>query len=359
VLPATVAAFAYAMTPYTLSLAARISVILLPFAGLPWLIAFAIRAIRNGGWRDPALFALVVFTVGGVNATALVFAGIAPLLWFPFAVWGAKEATFRQAATAFARIGALTLVTSLWWIAGLMMQGRYGIDILRYTETAKVVAAASVAPEVLRGLGYWFFYGGDRLGPWIEPSVEYTQRLWLIAVTYLTPILALLAGAMSRWKYRAYFVTLVFVGTFIAVGAHPWDDAPVAGEWWQSLLLSDRGLALRSTPRAVPLVALGLAVFLGAGLAAIARRAPRTARPLGAALIVLAIAGLPPLYTGGMVATNLQRPEEIPSYWTDAANALDQGPHDTRVFEVPGTDFASYRWGNTVDPITPGLIDRP
>jgi arabinofuranan 3-O-arabinosyltransferase len=305
------------------------------------------------------LFALVVFTVGGVNATALVFVGLGPLLWFPFAVWGTKEASIRQAGAAFARIGALTLVTSLWWIAGLMMQGRYGIDILRYTETAKVVAAASVAPEVLRGLGYWFFYGGDRLGPWIEPSVDYTQRLWLIAVTYITPILALLAGAMSRWKYRAYFVTLVFVGTFVAVGAYPWDDPPVTGEWWKSLLLSDRGLALRSTPRAVPLVALGLAVFLGAGLAAIARRAPRTARPVGAALILLVIAGLPPLYTGGMVAANLQRPEDIPSYWTDAANALDQGSHDTRVFEVPGTDFASYRWGNTVDPITPGIMDRP
>ena len=25
---------------------------------------------------------------------------------------------------------------------------------------------------------------------------------------------------------------------------------------------------------------------------------------------------------------------------------------------MPGTDFASYRWGNTVDPITPGLTDR-
>src|SRR5207248_5497977 len=29
------------------------------------------------------------------------------------------------------------------------------------------------------------------------------------------------------------------------------------------------------------------------------------------------------------------------------------------VLEAPGSDFASYRWGNTVDPITPGLTDRP
>ena len=358
-LPATVAAFAYALTPYTLSLAARISVILLPFAGLPWLIAFTMRAIRRGGWRDPALFALTVLVIGGVNATALVFAGFGALLWFPFAVWGTREATLREATAAFARIGVLTVLTSLWWIAGLVMQGSYGIEILRYTETAKVVAAASVAPEVLRGLGYWFFYGGDRLGPWIEPSVEYTQRLWLIGVTYLSPVLALLGAAMSRWRHRAYFVALTFSGVFIAVGAHPWDDPPLTGQAWKSLLLSDRGLALRSTPRAVPLVALGLAVLLAAGFTALARAAPRAARPVGLSLVALAVLGLPPLYTGGMVAANLQRPEDLPQYWVDAAAALDARPHDTRVLELPGSDFASYRWGNTVDPITPGIMDRP
>ncbi|MET0665565.1 MAG: alpha-(1-_3)-arabinofuranosyltransferase family protein, partial [Acidimicrobiales bacterium] len=46
-----VAALAYALSPYVLDYAARISVILLPWAGLPWLIAFLARAIRVGGWR--------------------------------------------------------------------------------------------------------------------------------------------------------------------------------------------------------------------------------------------------------------------------------------------------------------------
>src|SRR5205823_5619818 len=46
-------------------------------------------------------------------------------------------------------------------------------------------------------------------------------------------------------------------------------------------------------------------------------------------------------------------------YWTDAIAALDAQPHDTRVLEIPGADFAAYRWGETVDPITPGLTDRP
>ena len=33
---------------------------LLPFAGLPWMLAFTIRGLRRGGWRYAALFALTV-----------------------------------------------------------------------------------------------------------------------------------------------------------------------------------------------------------------------------------------------------------------------------------------------------------
>jgi arabinofuranan 3-O-arabinosyltransferase len=89
------------------------------------------------------------------------------------------------------------------------------------------------------------------------------------------------------------------------------------------------------------------------------KTARRMALPAGLAVLALVVAGLPPLYTGSMVAANLKRPEDLPQYWLDAAAALDAQPHDTRVLELPGTDFASYRWGNTVDPITPYLIDRP
>ena len=34
-------------------------------------------------------------------------------------------------------------------------------------------------------------------------------------------------------------------------------------------------------------------------------------------------------------------------------------PHDTRLLSLPGSDFAAYTWGDTIDPIEPGLIDRP
>ena len=132
---AVVAAFAYLLSPYVLHYAARLSVILLPWAALPWLIACTVLALRRGGWRWPAVFALITLTVGGVNATSLVLAGIGPLLWLPYAVWVAREVTWTRALGAVGRIGVLTIGVSLWWIIGLRIQGAYGLPILRYTET--------------------------------------------------------------------------------------------------------------------------------------------------------------------------------------------------------------------------------
>src|SRR5262249_16721264 len=151
------AAVVFMLTPYSLDFAARISVILLPWAGLPWMLALTIRAVRapdgKGSWRYPAIFAIVVQVVGGVNATALVFAGIAPVLWIAYA-WLTREVDARRALKVTARIGVLTVLTSAWWMAGLWAQGSYGLDILKYTETLRVVSVASTPLETLRGLGY-------------------------------------------------------------------------------------------------------------------------------------------------------------------------------------------------------------
>ncbi|MDQ3106514.1 MAG: DUF3367 domain-containing protein, partial [Actinomycetota bacterium] len=356
-----VAALAYAFGPYVLDYSVRISVILLPWAALPWLIGLTDRALRRGGWRHPALFALVVLGVGGVNATALVFAGLGPVLWIPFAVWGLGRAGIGRAIATTLKIGLLTTTLSLWWAAGLAVQGRFGINVLRYTETVETVAKTSLASEVLRGLGYWFFYGNDKLGPWIEPAVDYTQRVWLIVVGFAIPVLALLGAAVVRWKLRAYCVTLIVVGTVIAVGAHPYESpSPLGGAFKALATSSTVGLALRSTPRAVPLISLGMALLLGAAITAVARRARIIGAVAAIAASGLVVAGLPPLFNGDLaVGENIRRPEALPAYWQEAADHLDGAGDRTRVLELPGTDFSSYRWGNTIDPITPYLMDRP
>ena len=362
---AVVAALMFMLSPYSLHYSARISVILLPWAALPWMVALVARGLRRGGWRHAAIFAVIVQFVGSVNATALVFAGIAPVLFVLFAVWVTREVTWRQALATVIRFGVLTLAASLWWMSGLWAQGNYGINILRYTETVETVALTSLAPEALRGLGYWFFYGRDKLGAWIEANLDYTQSPGQILVSYSVPIMALLAASFVRWRYRVYFVLLVLVGTAVAVGAHPYDDPSPFGALLKSFADSSQaGLALRSTGRAVPLIVLGLAGLLGAGVNAgwswLQDRQLRAVSfvAVGAVAAIL-IVNLPALWNGHFYGENLTRPEEIPEYWLEAASYLNAQGHHTRVLELPGSDFASYEWGNTVDPITPGLIDRP
>jgi arabinofuranan 3-O-arabinosyltransferase len=349
---------AYALTPYLLTIAPRISAILLSYTALPWMIALTVRALRTGSWRHPAAFALVVATVGTSNATAILLAGVGPLLWV---VWAAvvREQPVSRIAAAVGRIAGLTLATNAWWVAGLSVQATNGVDVLRYTESVKVTAAASSAQEVLRGLGYWFFYGDDALGPWIGPSRPYQSSPWLLLATFAVPVLALAGGALGRWRERSFFVLLALVGVALAVGVHPYDEPSPFGAALKAFLHSDVGMAMRSMPRAVPLVVLALAVMLGAGVQRLGQRLPRAALPAGAAVLVLVVLSLPPLWQRTLVPENLRRPEAVPAYWVEAGRHLDATDDGTRVLELPGSDFSSYRWGTTVDPVTPGLSDRP
>jgi arabinofuranan 3-O-arabinosyltransferase len=361
------AALVYMLTPYQLAYSGRISAILLPWAGLPWMVALTARAVRRGGWRDPARFALVVLIVGSTNATSLLLVGLAPALWLVFAVL-LGDADARQTVAAGARIAGLVVLTSLWWIAGLVLQGGYGINYLDVSETVRTVAEGSSPTEVLRGLGNWFFYGGDAIGPWIKQAVDFTQHAWLLVVSFAVPVLAFAAAAVTRWRYRAYFVALLVVGVVASVGAFPYDDpSPIGGVFKSWATGSSAGLAMRSTPRAVPLVVLAIAVLIGAGLEALAAHVGGTA-PSGrrrwitpatiGLVVVIVLAGFVPVWRDGYVSERDSRDEAIPRYWLAATAAADREGTRTRVLEIPGTPSAAYRWGATGDPITPGLIDR-
>ena len=117
-----------------------------------------------------------------------------------------RDVEWQRALVVTAKVGVLTVVTSLWWLAGLSVQGNYGLNVLKYTETLQTVSSTSLASEVLRGLGYWFFYGIDKIGHWTDASVTYTRNPASILISFAVPTLALLAAACVRWRHRAFFV---------------------------------------------------------------------------------------------------------------------------------------------------------
>ncbi len=356
-----VAALAFMLSPYFLQYAGRISVILLPWAGLPWMVALAALALRRGGWRYPALFALVVATVSGINASSIIYVGVGPVLWLLYAVAVEHEATWRRAGLAALKMGGLALLCCLWWITGLQVEAAYGVDVLKYTETVPSTSATSSASEVIRGLGYWYFYGGDRLGPWTQSAVLYTQRLWLLSLSYLVPFLSFCSAVLVRWRHRAYFVALVVVGVVLSVGAFPYTHpTPVGGVLKRFMTDTTAGLAMRSTDRATPLVLLGMAMLLGSGVSALWRRLPVTGVVTAVVVAGLVIANNPAVFNGDAeVASTFHQPAALPGYELAAIDHLNATHPGTRVLAIPGDDFATYRWGDTVDTPQPALLTRP
>jgi arabinofuranan 3-O-arabinosyltransferase len=357
---AVVAALAYMLSPYFLQYAGRISVILLPWAGLPFMLAFTVLALRRGGWRMPALFALVVALVSGINATAIIYVGIAPILWLLYAVVVLREASWRRAVLTALRIGVLSAGACLWWVAGLFVEAGYGVNVLKYTETVPATSATSNAADVLRGLGYWYFYGSDHLGPWSKAAVRFTQDIGVLITSYAVPILAVVAAACLKWRERSYFIILVLVGLVLSVGPFPYSHPTAVGSVLKAFMSdSTAGLALRSTDRATPVLLLGLAMLLGSGVTALCRRFSVAGLVTAALVGVLIVANNPSLFNGDTIAPNFTQPAALPAYQLQAIRHLNDTHRGTRVLAIPGNDFASYNWGDTVDTPQPAYLTRP
>lgn len=350
-------ALVYGLTPYQLAFTARMSVLLLPWAALPWLVGLTMRATRSGRWRPAALLALVLLLAGGVNASSLLFVTLGPALWVAMEMLGRSDRR-RAVVVASGRLGLLAVGVSLWWLVGIRLQASHGLPVLQLTENVRTVADASTPIDVLRGLGNWFFYGRDRRDYSLDQAAAYASEDLVVILSYAVPALGLLATGLLRWAHRAYFGLLVVGGTIVSVGAWPLDDPTPYGSLWERFASDTSfGLAFRNSPRAVPLVVLGLAGLLAAGVAALPEVRWRCA---GSGIVCLAaLCGLLPVWQTGYLSDGMTRPEEIPGYWHEAAAALDAGDRASRVLEIPGSSFAAYRWGTTVDPVTPGLIERP
>jgi arabinofuranan 3-O-arabinosyltransferase len=355
---AATAGIVYALSPYVLPYVSRTSVMLLPWMGLGWLVGLTVRATVRTRWRDVGLFGLVVLTIGAVNATALALVAPAPALWLLHAAWQ-RSITWRTAVVTAAKLGGISLVVSMWWIVMLVVQGRHGADVLAYSETLDAVSLTSVSTETLRGLGYWLFYVRDPYAFTTTAAIEHLGSTWVILAGYLLVALGLAGLALIRWSQRRFAAWMFAAGIVLAVGVHPIEDpSPLMAPLRDSAL----GLALRSSTRALPLSAFGLAMGIGV-LVTLASRARVRGRALGgvasAALVVLAVVGVPAATSGGYVDPALERDQDVPGAWDDAVAVLDAGSSEFRVMQLPGSEFGAFRWGYTVDPPLPGLTDRP
>jgi arabinofuranan 3-O-arabinosyltransferase len=364
-LAALVAAIVYQLAPYLLPYVSRTSAMLLPWAGLGWIVGLVVGAATRTRWRDAALAALVVATVGAPNATALVMITPAPVLWLIVAA-AQRQIPWRRAGMVTVRVGVLSLGVSLWWMAMVAVQGRHGADVLSYSESLEAVSFTSTSTEVWRDLGYWLTYVRDAYAPTTTAGIDYMISARVIGTGFLLLLIGLAGLVLTRWPSRRYAITLVVTGVVLGVGVHLiTDPSPL-----MDVLLGDGesgpALALRSSTRAVPVLVFGLGLGAGAlvdalpASVAVARWGTVPIRALAAgAVALLAVLYLPVLTGARFVDPAIDRDESPPVAWTDATAALDAEPAGGRVLQLPGAEFGAFRWGYTVDPPLPGMTERP
>jgi arabinofuranan 3-O-arabinosyltransferase len=373
-----VAAAFYLLNPYVTVFTARTTITLLGYAALPWLLLISHQGIRTSrGWRSiagwwwAAAFALILTsTGGGVNAAVVAWMLVGPLvlLLYEPAIGAVR---WRDSASFLVRAGGLGVLASLWWIAPLLVHVKYGIDFLQFTEQPSSIWATSSITESLRLMGYWTSYIGVGYGitrPFYSDGGTLLFDPFVVGASLLLPALALTGYVRARrTSYAPLLLLLVIVGGVIMVAGFP------AGTPLRSAMLwvYDRVFVLRfarTTNKAAPLVAVGLAGLLGLAAAQlqgyVARlRKVRIRKPAlagaGIALLALLVLASLPLIRGDAIDTQLEY-KHIPSAWTKAGKGLDRTlPANTRALVLPGQIFAYYTWGGTLDAILPRLTSRP
>ena len=361
---AFIAGVAFKLSPYVLPYISRTSALLLPWALLPWIVGLTLKLIREPKFSTFSIFGLVILSSGGLNATALLMIAPAPVIWLIDA-WTSRKISFRRALSLTGLLGLISLVMSAWWAAGLSVQGKFGAAVLSYSEALQSTAATSTSTETLRGLGYWLFYDRNEITALTSASTPYQNNLLVITVG-ICLVIAGVIGLFSDQKLKRPLSLMLLVGMVLSVGAYPTDSPSPLWSYFADNPKSAISLALRSSSRAVPLIALALAIGLGIFVIKatnyLSQRSPRLGYLATPVVFLFICLNVPALFGGRYIDPAISRPENLPTAWTQAAALLDQRfdeGHTGSVLILPGIESAAYRWGYPVDPILPGMTKKP
>ena len=351
--------------PYVVVFANRTSVALLAYAALPWLLVATHGGLRSPrSWWWPAAFALILASAGGgVNAATIawVLAGPALLVAYELAV---LRCDWRAARGFALRAVPLAALASAWWVVPALVQAAGGIDFLIFTEQPDVIWHTTSLTESLRGLGYWVAYTEIDFGAVPVPFFSNADTLLfdpaVVVASLLVPALAVAGFLVSRrHAYGPFLLAMALLGAVMMTAGFP-EGTPLRRAVTALYENAESVQFLRTTYKAGPLLAIGLALLLGlAAEAAWSRMRGVAVRVVagaaGAALLALAAW---PLSTGDAVDPVVDF--DLPASWTRAADDLDRSlPHGTRAVVLPGSLFGFYRWGGTTDAALPALTDRP
>jgi len=335
------------------------------YAIAPWLVVCTYRGVHSGRpWPWAARFGLIIFLAGNNDLPGLVYACLTLVSVLAFSVFVARTTTIRAVAAWLARAAMAAVAVNAGalykvWAAAATYAQRLGV-----TESPEVIARTSSWSESLRGLGNWLSYFPSPLGL-VRPQAEpFLTQPWVVAASFVAPLLAVGTVCLSRWRPRLLFATMMLTSLVLMVGAHPLDDPSPYGE----LLLEayERSSFLdvfRNSYKAGSGLMMGTAALFGVGaveaLGWLRRHRPPPVHNLAAAGLALALVGAAVPFWSLDLYKQEWRVEQIPAYVGDAMAWMDDQDGGGRVLVAPGAWRNGFRWGWVNDDVLDAMLRRP
>ncbi|MGP5003493.1 alpha-(1-_3)-arabinofuranosyltransferase domain-containing protein [Corynebacterium casei] len=316
-------ALVYALSPRALTTLTAISSETWPVMLAPWVVApFLVQRIS---WRHVAAAVVPVACMGAINATATLAACV------PAAIVLLYRKQFK--ALGLWLLGCA--LVSAWWIGPLLILGKYAPAFTDYIESAFVTTRWLNLPELLRGATSWStFVDTERQAG----SLLTSQPLFILATCAVAAVgLAGLTRLPKVWTAMS-LIGIAIMGTHLGVYLDFLDGA---------------GAFMRNLHKFDPLVRLPFALGLTLAVYKLATR-----KMAAAILVVLVVlTSTAPAWTGRLLPKGAY--EEVPHYWQEAADFINDNAQDTRTLIAPQASFARQDWGWTRDEPAQPLVDTP
>ncbi|PME06785.1 arabinofuranosyl transferase [Corynebacterium ulcerans] len=340
------AAALYALSPRILTTLTAISSEAWPVALAPWVLwplipvvgtvagtPHASRRPPVQGFPGVAASLLAVIGMGAVNATATVAACVPAALlllwlrrWRFFAVWS---------------VGCVAV--SVWWLVPLAVLGTYSTPFTDFIESSFVTTRWLNTAEALRGTTSWT--------PFVETEREAGHVLatspYFVVVTLAIATIGLIGLCRPGLRFRSFWIALLFVGVIVVCGAHLVPE-----------FLDGPGAALRNVHKFDPLLRIPLLIGVAHAIQIrCTRDVPRPRVAVYALVMLVAAAAVSPAWSGRLLPSGAY--SQVPSYWSEAADFLNEKASGTRTLILPAASFARQDWGWTRDEPLQPLLSVP
>lgn len=360
---AWVAGMAYGLNPRVIAQVAVRSGEILPGAVLPWvLLPIVLTLTGRLGPRRAALFSVAAFMFSGaVNGTATS----APLpLVLVLVLWGIRRGQARWSLLGW--WAAILLVTSVWWAASLLRLNSYSPPFFDYVEDARITTGTTGYSSSLRGASNWVNYIYTGSFPTWPAGAELSYAPWLVLASGTLAAVGVIGLVTWRSVWRPPLVVAAVFGMACLTVGHAYLGGSPLSSTVQNLL--DGVLALlRNVHKVDPVLRLPIALGVGAAFSGLALRMPAAheagarRRRAGVGVVGAAVVALTLSMAQPAIALNLRTPgwDEVPSYWHQAADYLEEAPGDGRAWVIPGSGFGVQTWGWTMDEPMSAVASTP